>query len=157
MELEFEEYAKIAQFDFLKSQTDLLPGWSWDCGSTTARDKFPQEIWLKIFSYLESLDVGKCAQVCKWMQEICLDRSLKYHEIQNIYQTTSSRFIKTLFHFKETELLMDLMRSAPDFWSIDSCWHNRIMIRKWTLSVEVIREWHESVANHHRNQMAAIL
>ena len=53
MELEFEEYAKIAQFNFLKSQNEL-PGWSWDCGSTTARDKFPQEIWLKIFSYLEN-------------------------------------------------------------------------------------------------------
>jgi len=34
---------------------------------------------------------------------------------------------------------------------------SRIMIRKWTLSVEVIREWHETVGNRHRNQMAAIL
>ena len=117
----------------------------------------PAEIWLKIFSYLESLDIGKCAQVCKWMHQICLDTSLKYNEIQEIYQTTSTRFIKTLFHFKETQLLFDLMRSAPDFWSTDSCWHNRIIIRKSTLSEEVIREWHESVANHHRNQMAAIL
>ena len=117
----------------------------------------PPEIWLKIFSYLEILDIGKCAQVCKWMHEICLDRSLKYQKIQNIYQTTSTRFINTLFHFKETELLYDLMRSAPDFWSIDSCWHNRIIICKWKLTVEVIREWHESVTNQHRNQMAAIL
>ena len=157
MDLEFEEYAKNAQFDFLKSQSDLLPGWSWDCGSTTARDKFPQEIWLKIFGYLEILDLSNCAQVCKWMHGICLDTSLKYHEIQDIYQTSSTRFIKTLFYFKETELLLDLMRSAPDFWSVDSCWHNRIIIRKWKLTVEVIREWHESVTNQHRNQMAAIL
>ena len=156
MELEFEEYAKIAQFDFLKSQNEL-PGWSWDCGSTTARDKFPQEIWLKIFSYLKILDLSNCAQVCKWMQGICLDTSLKYHEIQEIYQTSSTRFIKTLFYFKETELLMDLMRSAPDFWSIDSCWHNHIIICKWNLPAVVSREWHKSVAKRHRNQMAAIL
>ena len=117
----------------------------------------PVEIWLKILSYLESLDVGKCAQVCKWMHEICLDRSLKYHKILNTYQTTSTRFINTLFHFKETELLYDLMRSAPDFWSIDSCWHNHIIIRKWNLPAVVSREWHKSVAKRHRNQMAAIL
>ena len=117
----------------------------------------PVEIWLKILSYLESLDVGKCAQVCKWMHEICLDRSLKYHKILNTYQTTSTRFINTLFHFKETELLYDLMRSAPDFWSIDSCWHNHIIVGKWNLPVVVSREWHKSVAKRHRNQMAAIL
>ena len=93
MDLEFENYAKNAQFDFLKSQNEL-PGWSWDCGSTTARDKFPQEIWLKVFSYLKVLDLSNCAQVCKWMHGICLDTSLKYHEIQEIYQTSSTRFIK---------------------------------------------------------------
>ena len=156
MELEFEEYAKIAQFDFLKSQNEL-PGWSWDCGSTTARDKFPQEIWLKIFSYLKILDLSNCAQVCKWMHGICLDTSLKYHEIQDIYQTSSTRFIKTLFYFKEFELVYDLMTTAPDFWSVDSFWHKRCRKRKWAQPVENSREWHNSVTNSHRNQMAAIL
>ena len=115
------------------------------------------EIWLKILSYLDSLDVGKCAQVSKWMRGICLDRSLKYHEIQKIYQTTSSKLIKTLFHYKETELVHDLMSSAPDFWSTNSCWHNHIIICKWNLPAVVSREWHKSVAKRHRNQMAAIL
>ena len=117
----------------------------------------PAEIWLKILSYLDSLDVGKCAQVSKWMRRICLDRSLKYHEIQEIYQTTSSRFIKTLFHYKETELVHDLMNSAPDFWSTDGCWHNRIIILRSTLPVEVSSVWHRNFTNRHRNQMAEIL
>ena len=90
MDLEFEEYAKNAQFNFLKSQSDLLPGWSWN-SSLTARDRFPQEIWLKIFGYLKILDLGKCAQVCKWMHGICLDRSLKYRDICEIYQDASTR------------------------------------------------------------------
>ena len=102
----------------------------------------PAEIWLKILSYLDSLDVAKCAQVSKWMRGICLDRSLKYHEIQKIYQTTSSKFIKTLFYYKETELVHDLMSSAPDFWTTNSCWYNHIIICKRTLPVEVSSVWH---------------
>ena len=117
----------------------------------------PAEIWLKILSYLDSLDVGKCAQVSKWMRGICLDRSLKYHEIQKIYQTTSSKLIKTLFYYKETELVHDLMSSAPDFWSTNSCWYNHIIICKRTLPVEVSSVWHRNFTNRHRNQMAEIL
>ena len=156
MDLEFEKYAKNAQFDFLKSQNEL-PGWSWDCGSTTARDKFPQEIWLKIFSYLKILDIAKCAQVCKWMHGICLDRSLKYHAVRKIYLTTSTRFIKTLFYFKETELVHALVCKAPQFWSTESCWDKRANNRKWARPVKDSREWHKSVTFRHRNQMAAIL
>ena len=88
--LDLENYGKNAQIEFLKSQSDLLPGWSWN-SSLTARDRFPQEIWLKIFGYLKILDLGKCAQVCKWMHGICLDRSLKYHDICEIYQDASTR------------------------------------------------------------------
>ena len=151
MDLHLENLAKNVQFDFSKPQNEL-PGWSCNSGSS-----FPQEIWLKIFSYLKILDLAKCAQVCKWMHGICLDRSLKYPVIQKIYQTTSTRFIKTLFYFKETELLHNLMRSAPDFWSIDSCWHKRCNKRKWVKPVKDSREWHKSVTNRHRNQMVAIL
>ena len=117
----------------------------------------PVEIWVKIFSYLDSLDVGKCAQVCKWMHGICLNRSLKYHAVRKIYLTTSTRFIKTLFHFKETKLVYDLMSSAPDFWSIDSYWHKHCNKRKWGKPVKDSREWTKSVTNCHRNQMVAIL
>ena len=105
MELEFEEYAKIAQFDFLKSQNEL-PGWSWDCGSTTARDKFPQEIWLKIFSYLGILDLSNCAHVCKWMHGICLDTSLKYHEIREIYQTSSTGVYQDPVLFQRNRIIV---------------------------------------------------
>ena len=156
MDLHLENSAKNAQFDFSKSQNELL-GWSCNPGSSIARDEFPQEIWLKIFSYLKILDVAKCAQVCKWMHGICLDRSLKYHAVQKTYLTTSTKFIKTLFYFKETKLVYDLMSSAPDFWSVDSCWHNRCNKRKWVKPVKDSREWHKSVTNRHRNQMVAIL
>ena len=156
MDLHLENSAKNAQFDFLKSQNELL-GWSCDPGSSIARDEFPQEIWLKIFSYLKILDVAKCAQVCKWIHRICLDRSLKYHAVQKTYLTTSTKFIKTLFYFKETKLVYDLMSSAPDFWSIDSCWHKRCNKRKWVKPVKDSREWHKSITNRHRNQMVAIL
>ena len=88
--MDLENYGKNAQIEFLKSQSDLLPGWSWN-SSLTARDRFPQEIWLKILGYLKILDLGKCAQVCKWMHGICLDRSLKYHDICEIYQDASTR------------------------------------------------------------------
>ena len=142
----------MAKFDFLKSQ-DELPGLCWDSCSLTAQDRFPLEVWLKILSYLKILDLGKCAQVSKWMRGICLDRTLKYYAVREIYLTTSSRFIKTLFYFKETELVYNLMRSAPDFWSIDSCWKKS----KWDQPVEGSREWHKTVTNRHRNQMAAIL
>ena len=156
MDLHLENLAKNAKFDFSKPQ-NALPDWSCNSGSSIARDEFPQEIWVKIFSYLKILDVSKCAQVCKWMHGICLDKSLKYCAVRKIYLTKSTRFIKTLFYFKETELLHNLMRSAPDFWSIDSCWHKRCNKRKWVKPVEDSREWHKSVTNGHRNQMVAIL
>jgi hypothetical protein len=100
MDLHLENHAKNTQFDFSKSQNELL-GWSCDSGSSIARDEFPQEIWLKIFSYLKTFEVAKCAQVCKWMHGICLDKSLKYRAVRKIYLTKST----TLFYFKETELL----------------------------------------------------
>ena len=156
MDLHLENSQKNAQFDFSQSNNEL-PVWSCDFSTSTARDEFPQEIWLKIFSYLKILDIAKCAQVCKWMHGICLDRSLKYRAVRKIYLTTSTRFIKTLFYFKETELLHNLMRSAPDFWSVDSCWHKRCIRRKWIKPVKDSREWHKSVTNRHRNQMVAIL
>ena len=156
MDLHLENSQKNAQFDFLQSKNEL-PGWSRNSGSSTARDEFPQEILLKIFSYLKILDIAKCAQVCKWMHGICLDRSLKYRAVRKIYLTTSTRFIKTLFYFKETELLHNLMRSAPDFWSVDSCWHKRCIRRKWIKPVKDSREWHKSITNRHRNQTVAIL
>ena len=156
MDLHLENSAKNVQFDFSKPQNEL-PGWSCNSGSSIARDEFPQEIWLKIFSYLKILDVAKFAQVCKWMHGICLDRSLKYHAVRKIYLTTSTRFIKTLFYFKETELVYYLMTTAPDFWSIDSCWHERCYKEKWAQPVEDSREWHKSVTNGHRNEMTAIL
>ena len=67
------------------------------------------------------------------------------------------RFIKTLFYFKETELVHDLVCKAPEFWSKESCWDKRANNRKWAKPVEDSREWHKSVTYHHRNQMAAIL
>ena len=129
----------------------------WNSGSMNAPDRFPQEIWLKIFSCLKLLDLGKCAQACKWMHGLCLDRSLKYHAFCEIYQGTSTRFIKTLFYYKEFELVYYLMSTAPDYWSIDSCWHKRCHKRKWAQPVANSKEWHTSVTNRHRNEMAAIL
>ena len=106
MDLDIENYT-ITKFDNLKSKNELL-GLCCNSGSLIARDGFPQEIWLKIFSYLRVLDLRKCVQVCKWMHCICLDRSLKYHAVREIYQTTSNRFIKTLFYFKENELMREM-------------------------------------------------
>ena len=82
---------------------------------------------------------------------------MKYNAIREIYQTTSTRFINTLFYFKEFELVYHLMTTAPDFWSVDSFWHKRCHKRKWAQPVENSREWHNSVTNSHRNEMAAIL
>ena len=39
----------------------------------------PDEILLKIFSYLSFKDIGSCSQVCKRTHEICHDKSLKYN------------------------------------------------------------------------------
>jgi hypothetical protein len=155
MDLDIENYT-ITKFDNLKSKNELL-GLCCNSGSLIARDGFPQEIWLKIFSYLRVLDLRKCVQVCKWMHCICLDRSLKYLAVREIYQTTSNRFIKTLFYFKENELVYYLMTTAPDFWSIDSCWHEQCNKEKWAQPVEDSRDWHKSVTNGHRNEMTAIL
>ena len=155
MDLNFENYT-ITKCDYLKSKNEI-PGLCCNSGSLIAQDGFPQEIWLMIFSHLKVFDLRKCAQVCKWMHCICLDRSLKYHAVRKIYHTTSTRFIKTLFYFKETELVYYLMTTAPDFWSIDSCWHERCNKEKWAQPVEDCREWHKSVTNGHRNEMTAIL
>ena len=87
--MDLENYT-IKKCDYLKSKNEI-PGLCCNSGSLIARDRFPQEIWLKIFGYLKILDLGKCAQVCKWMQGICLDRSLKYHDICEIYQEASTR------------------------------------------------------------------
>ena len=156
MDLRIDNSVKIAQVNCLKPQI-MLPNLCCDSGTLIARDGFPQEVWLKIFSYLKILDLGKCSQVCKWMHGLCKDNSLKYNAIREIYQTTSTKFIKTLFYFKEFELVYHLMTTAPDFWSVDSFWHKRCHKRKWAQPVENSREWHNSVTNSHRNQMAAIL
>ena len=39
-------------------------------------EKIPNEILLKIFSYLEVQDLGRCATVCKEFHEIAYDRGL---------------------------------------------------------------------------------
>ena len=56
---------------------------------------FPDEILLKIFSYLHYPDLGRCAQVSKKMQSVCFDESLKYHLMIDAYQNYSP-FIKVL-------------------------------------------------------------
>ena len=56
---------------------------------------FPDEILLKIFSYLNYPDLGRCAQVSKKMQSVCFDESLKYHLMIDAYQNYSP-FIKVL-------------------------------------------------------------
>ena len=99
MDLRIDNSVKIAKVNCLKPQV-MLPGLCCDSGTMIAQDGLPQEVWLKIFSYLKIFDLGKCSQVCKWMNGICQDRSLKYNAIREIYQTTSTRFIKTLFYFK---------------------------------------------------------
>ena len=51
MDLDLENYT-ITKFDNLKSKNELL-GLCCNSGSLIAQEGFPQEIWLKIFSYLK--------------------------------------------------------------------------------------------------------
>ena len=44
--------------------------------SVTTMEKIPNEILLKIFSYLEVQDLGRCARVSKQFHEVAYDRSL---------------------------------------------------------------------------------
>ena len=48
-------------------------------------EKIPNEILLKIFSYLEVQDLGKCASVCKKFHEIAYERRLWQRLSVNLY------------------------------------------------------------------------
>ena len=69
-------------------------------------DTLPDEILLKLFRYLDLLDLGECVMVSKRFQRICHDRSLDYKEnyaIPNLYKGSTSCYLKDLILHGEYE------------------------------------------------------
>ena len=80
---------------------------------------FPDEILLKIFSYLNYPDLGRCAQVSKKMQSVCFDESLKYHLMIDAYQNYSP-FIKVLLqvtNFRKVPLAQNFREFSRTTWT----------------------------------------
>lgn len=111
---------------------------------------FPDEILLKIFSYLNYPDLGRCAQVSKKMQSVCFDESLKYHLMIDAYQNYSP-FIKVLLQSKEFILVLKLMRTEPQFWS-----KAYDPVECTVEPLEQSQDWHKSMKLDDRHQMVAI-
>ena len=50
----------------------------------------PDEIILKILSYLSTFDLAKCVQVSKGLNKICEDKKFKqYHELKKLFKTST--------------------------------------------------------------------
>ena len=61
-------------------------------------EKIPNEIWLKIFSYFEVQDLGRCAMVSKQFQEIAYERGLwKKLPISLVRKRVPIEFIQRIF------------------------------------------------------------
>ena len=53
---------------------------------------FPDEIILKILSYLSVFDLSKCAQVCKGLKKICEDKEFQqYGELKNLFKNSNMK------------------------------------------------------------------
>ena len=69
-------------------------------------DTLPDEILLKLFRYLDVLDLGECVMVSKRFQRICHDRSLDYKEnylMPSLYKGSTSCYLKDLILLGEYE------------------------------------------------------
>ena len=69
-------------------------------------DTLPDEILLKLFCYLDVLDLGECVMVSKRFQRICHDRSLDYKEnylMPSLYKGSTSCYLKDLILLGEYE------------------------------------------------------
>ena len=71
---------------------------------------FPDEIILKILSYLNVFDFAKCAQVSKQLMNICEDKKFQqYHELKEI-------FVETEINQREFKKLSTKYRSIERDW-----------------------------------------
>ena len=52
-------------------------------------ENFPDEIILKILSYLNIFDLAKCAQVSKQLMNICEDKEFQYCELKKIFKNST--------------------------------------------------------------------
>ena len=50
----------------------------------------PDEVILKLFSYLSIQDLGNWTKVSKRFRNICWDKALPYGEMKNIYEKTKA-------------------------------------------------------------------
>jgi hypothetical protein len=78
-------------------------------------DTLPDEILLKLFRYLEVLDLGECVMVSKRFQRICHDRSLNYREnnsIPSLYKGSTSCYLKDLVLLGEYEKAKNFYRKG---------------------------------------------
>ena len=69
--------------------------------------ELPDEILLKILSYLNILDLKKCAQVSKRMQTVAFDQSLDYSDnrsMPSLYEKTLCLCVKNLITDREYEI-----------------------------------------------------
>ena len=78
-------------------------------------ENLPDEILLKIFHYLNILDVGECVMVSKRFQRICKDKSLTYnenHTMPSLFKRTTSYYLKELITLGEYEQAMGLYKQG---------------------------------------------
>ena len=56
---------------------------------------FPDEIILKILSYLSVFDLSKCAQVCKGLNKICEDKEFpQYRELKKLFKNSNLKLTR---------------------------------------------------------------
>ena len=74
---------------------------------------FPDEILLKIFSYLNIFSLKKCAQASKRLQSIALDSSLDYKDnrtMPSLYQQTLCLCVKHLIIERKYKIAKEVER-----------------------------------------------
>ena len=58
-------------------------------------ENLPDEIILKILSYLSVFDLSKCAQVCKGLNKICEDKKFQqYRELKKLFKNSNLKLTR---------------------------------------------------------------
>ena len=81
---------------------------------------FPDEIILKILSYLSTFDLAKCVQVSKGLNKICKDKKFKqYHELKKLFKTSTLKLTTNDFIMLEItyEEAVKGVNNASELWN----------------------------------------
>ena len=126
---------------------------------------FPNEILLKIFSYLNIFSLKKCAQASKRLQSIALDSSLDYKDnrsMPSLYQQTLCLCVKHLIKDGKYKMAKDLEAKHCKRWHCnttrniwDRCNSHENSFTRFTSAkpIEKSKEWHASVKINEREYL----